>query len=214
MAEEIIKDISQLRDVSRMENCSSLEEAKLLAKEMFKALATQKTAPAIAANQIGIQKRIIVMSIREPIYLVNPVIVSSSMPIPYIESHASFPQKLFTTMRYASVTVKADNINGEFTFGLKENQKHLLYNKDKVNVAVTTHPVIMEAVYIQQTIDTLNGILPMDRELKTTEALYKIKTPNRNKIVTLVKGNEEIQVKYKRALKYLEDGWVIKEDKE
>jgi len=210
MVEEIIKDIEKLRDVSAIENCENLEEAKLLAEEMFKSLANQKTAPAIAANQIGINKKIIVLSVKNAIYLVNPVIVRKSMPTPYIESHASFPQKLFTVIRYASITVKADNIDGELLFGLKTNQKHLLYRDNKVNIAVVTHPVIMEAAYIQQTVDTLNGILPIDIEMSTPEPVSVPNPIGRNEIVTLTKDGVDMTIKFKKSDKFIQDGWKIK----
>lgn len=211
MAEEIIKDISILQDVSNMEDCNDLEEGKKLAQEMFKALASQRTCPAISANQIGINKRIIVLNLREPVYLINPIIVKSSMPAPHVESHASFPQKLFTTIRSASVTVKANNIDGEFTFGLKPGQRKLLYNKNRINTAVTTHPIVMEAAYVQQTIDTLNGIMPMERVLQSVETIKKTSnTIHRNEVVTLEKDGETMRIKYKRAEKFIQDGWKVK----
>ena len=210
MVEEIIKDIDILRDVSKVEDCVSNEEGTLLAQEMFKALAGQKTAPAIAANQIGIQKRIIALSVREPVYLINPVIVSATVPVPYIESHASFPQKLFTPIRFASIVVTADNLEGEFNFGLKGNQRNLLFKDGKINPSVLTHPVIMEAMYIQQAVDTLNGVMPVDREAKMIEPVNVDKGPARNEIVTLTKDDAEMKIKFKKATKFIQDGWKIK----
>lgn len=210
MADEIIKDVAILKDISQISNCDTQEEGKIIAQEMFIALSKQKTAPAISANQIGIQKRVIALNVREAVYLINPVITACSMPTPHVESHASFPQKLFTTIRYASVTVKADNIEKEFTFGLKENQKHLLYQGNRVNVALTTHPLVMEAAYVQQAIDTLNGVMPIERTLQHIDPVKKSNTPNRNEVVILCKGKETIKIKYKKALKLIEEGWVIK----
>lgn len=219
MTDKIIQDILQLQDISNITPCDSLEEGKLLAEEMFKILVEQKTAPVLSGNQVGIMKNIIVMSIREPIYLVNPKIKSMDILAPHLESHASFPQKLFTTLRYASILVTADNIDGEFRFGLKKNQRNLLYKNHKVNIAVTTHPIVMEAAYIQQAIDTLNGILPMERDInaiKITAPISVDKQPGRNEIVVLERLNpethvvDEMNIKFKFIDKYLIEGWTMK----
>lgn len=209
MAEDIIKDITVLQDISSVVDCDNLEDGKLLAQELFKSLAQQKTAPAIAANQIGINKRIIVLSVREPIYLINPQIISATIQIPYLESHASFPQKLFTTIRYASITIKADNVLDNMCFGVRDNQRHLLYSGKKINAAVTTHPVIMEAVYVQQAIDTLNGIMPMAREMVMQSPVCVEKTPSRNELITISNGAEVKILKYKKAEWFINNGWII-----
>ena len=39
---------------------------------------------------------------------------------------------------------------------------------------------------------------------------FKTKEPGRNTLVTLVKDNQEMQIKYKRSKEYIENGWSLK----
>jgi len=188
------------------ENCT-VEEAKELNKELFTALANQKTAPALAANQIGINKRLIVINAREPIYLVNPKILETSSSIPYIEAHSSFPNKLFNILRFSTVLVQADNLKKPIKFGTNK-----VYKENILDLVAIQSPLIMEAVYIQQCIDTLNGKHPSEREPKTPEP-RKSEKIRRNNIVTIISDSGETKnLKYKLAEKYINLGWAIKKD--
>ena len=77
------------------------------------------------------------------------------------------------------------------------------------------HPVVMEAVYLQQTIESLNGMTMWDFEVSKNEPtkMEKIKKVYRNELVTIIKDDQELQIKYKRIEQYLEDGWILKENK-
>lgn len=203
----IILEKEKLRNISDITNCESIEEGKIISKELFKELSNQRTSPAISANQIGISKRVIAISIIEPIYLINPVIIARDLIYTAIESHSSFPNRLFTTIRPAHLIVKADNINGEITFGLKVNQKRLLYVRGQLNKLAIVHPKIMEALYIEQAIDTLNGILPEDKEIKEITPIKKDKLPGRNDKILISKDNNETYIKSKYLNSFISRGW-------
>lgn len=188
---------------------SVTETGKEVMKELFVALTKQKTAPALAANQIGSDERVVVVSAREPLGLVNPKIVEESMPFAYMEAHSTFPNRLWFTMRNASILVTADNLKEPVRFGLKPEESDKLFKNGQLNMAVIQHPVVMEACYIQQTIDTLDGIYPEQRKPKLTEPIKKDKKPGRNEIVTLIKDGKSQSIKYKKAQKLLADGWML-----
>ena len=60
---------------------------------------------------------------------------------------------------------------------------------------------------VQHEIDHLNGMRIMDRMIDTTIRVEK--KPGRNQLVT-IKRNDAVKVlKYKKAEKFLNDGWVI-----
>ena len=66
----------------------------------------------------------------------------------------------------------------------------------------------LEAVCVQHEIDHLNGIRIMDRIIDTTIRRTEKKI-GRNSLVT-IKRNDAVKVlKYKKAEKFLDDGWII-----
>ena len=66
---------------------------------------------------------------------------------------------------------------------------------------------LLESVCVQHEIDHLNGVVCMDRKIDTTiRAERKI---GRNQLVT-IKRNDAVKVlKYKKAQKFINDGWVM-----
>ena len=154
----IITDIDKLRVIA--EECSSLEDGKETVKELFVELAKQKTAPALAATQIGINKRVIVLNVRETLYFVNPKIVDyyKESLCPYLESDASFPQMLCHTSRYATIRISADNLKDPILLGVKPGES--------INKLTVAHPAVMEAAYFQQALDHLDGIVMWDKEIQ------------------------------------------------
>ena len=70
---------------------------------------------AVAANQIGIQKRAFVMrkSQNNFMFFINPVLVKGTAEFDHSEGCLSLPgQGLFTVKRYKNITVK-DDLHGE-----------------------------------------------------------------------------------------------------
>ena len=128
-------------------------------------LATMYAAPGIglAAIQVGVPKRIIVMDIsrgddpKHPRFFVNPQIIwVSEETIPYEEGCLSVPEYYDEVERPAKVRVRYLNYDGKTV----EEEAEGLY-----------------AVCIQHEIDHLNGVLFIDHlsRLKREQAVKKVK---------------------------------------
>ena len=68
----IINDINKLK-----EKCVrvSIEEGEEIGIKLLHELRNSKNGVGLAANQIGINKRVCVVNVKEPIVLINPKIV-------------------------------------------------------------------------------------------------------------------------------------------
>jgi len=171
----------------------SIKEGEEIAVRILDELRKSKTpGVGLAANQIGINKRVCVINVKEPLVLINPKIVEKSEDkFIFPEGCLSFPKKYVRTERHVSVTVKADNHNSKLSFSAD--------SKD-MNSA-------MECVCVQHEIDHLNGITMFDRKfVKPAAVSNKI---GRNEKVTIEKGSESKTLKYKKAESLLEDGWTL-----
>ena len=67
---------------------------------------------------------------------------------------------------------------------------------------------LLESVCVQHEIDHLNGIVCMDRKIETSYVRSEKKI-GRNELVTIKKGDVKV-LKYKKAQKFINDGWEIK----
>ena len=67
---------------------------------------------------------------------------------------------------------------------------------------------MLESVCVQHEIDHLNGITIYDREIKL-EPTKSEKKIGRNNLVTIKKGDAVKVLKYKKAQKFINDGWVM-----
>jgi len=70
---------------------------------------------------------------------------------------------------------------------------------------------LLEAVCVQHEIDHLDGITMFDRQLKGITIKREGKKLGRNTKVLIKKGNDTQTLKYKKATKYLENGWTLVE---
>ena len=113
---------------------------------MLEVLKESDNGVGLAANQIGINRRVCVINVVRPIVLVNPVITGQFDKILFQEGCLSFPGTYIITERYTNIAVKADNHPGV-----------LLFDKDKN---------LLECVCVQHEIDHLNGITMYDRQAK------------------------------------------------
>ncbi|WP_148409274.1 peptide deformylase [Murimonas intestini] len=85
-----------------------------LLDDMMDTLHDTENGAALAANQVGILKRLVVVDYGEYcLKLVNPRIVESSGEQECIEACLSFPGKMGKTVRPQTVTVSALNEKGE-----------------------------------------------------------------------------------------------------
>ena len=181
----IIKDKNRLK--TKCENVNTLEEGEEIAIKLFKELSDKGIG--LAANQIGINKRVCVINIKEPIAFINPSIKKLDGEVIIPESCLSFPNKKIITKRARWITIISDN-HGEVVMGSDRDDESLL-----------------EAVCAQHEIDHLDGITMYDRRfIKPPIRSNKI---GRNEKVQITKGSESKILKYKKAQPLLEDGWSL-----
>ena len=85
----------------------SIKEGEKIGVKILHELRNSKTpGVGLAANQIGINKRVCVVNVKEPIVLINPKIVEKSEDkFIFPEGCLSFPKKYIRTERYVSITV-------------------------------------------------------------------------------------------------------------
>ena len=186
----IVKDISQLKEKCVPVSALSYGEGEDIAKRLLKELSNSKNGIGLAANQIGINKRVCVVNVKEPLVLINPRIVEhSEEQFPFPEGCLSFPNKHIRTLRYISIIVEADNHEGKLSFSAES---------DNINDA-------FECACVQHEIDHLDGITMFERAIVTQpyKAPEKI---GRNEKVTITDGNETKELKWKKAQPLVESG--------
>ena len=190
----IIKDKNKLK-----EKCSpvSVKEGEEIGVRLLHELRESKNGIGLAANQIGINKRVCVVNVKEPLVLINPKIVEKSKEqFIFPEGCLSFPDSKIKTIRHESIVVEADNHQGKLSFSA---------NSKNIDDA-------FECVCVQHEIDHLNGITMFDREFKQEPIVKGKNAPlkiGRNEKVTIIKGSESKVMKYKKVQPMLEDGWTL-----
>ena len=189
----IIKDKNKLTTPCEV---VSLKEGEDIAANLLQELRQSESGIGLAANQIGIQKRVCVVNVKEPLVLINPKIVEKSKEqFVFAEGCLSFPDSKLKTIRHESVVVEADNHEGQLSFNA---------NSKDINDA-------FECVCVQHEIDHLDGITMFDREFKQTPIKREGRKIGRNEKVTISDGKESKVIKYKKAQPLLEDGWNLVE---
>ena len=189
-----------IEDKSKLEiKCSpvSVKEGEEIGVRLLHELRQSENGIGLAANQIGINKRVCVINVKEPIVLINPKIVEHSKEqFVFPEGCLSFPDSKVKTIRHQDIVVEADNHKGRLSFSA---------NSKDINDA-------FECVCVQHEIDHLDGVTMFDREFKQEPIVRGINAPNkigRNEKVTITKGTESKVLKYKKAEPMLEDGWTL-----
>tara|TARA_R110002020_G_scaffold215876_2_gene423180 strand:+ start:877 stop:1452 length:576 start_codon:yes stop_codon:yes gene_type:complete len=189
----IITEVSKLQTIC--ESVSSVKEGEKIGAQLLKELTESKNGIGLAANQIGINKRVCVVNVKEPLVLINPKIVEQSEEkFIFPEGCLSFPNKKIRTQRYVSVVVETDNHKEQLSFSAEGGD---------INSA-------FECVCVQHEIDHLDGITMFDREF-IREPYRAPKSYGRNEKVTVEKGGNTKELKYKKAQSLLEDGWTLVE---
>jgi len=190
----IIKDKNKLQ-----EKCSpvSIKEGEEIGVRLLHELRESNNGIGLAANQIGINKRVCVINVKDTIVLVNPKIVEKSKEqFIFPEGCLSFPDSKIKTQRHQDIVVEADNHDGKLSFSA---------NSKDINDA-------FECVCVQHEIDHLDGITMFDREFRQEPIVRGVNTPKkigRNEKVTITKGTESKVLKYKKVQPMLKDGWVL-----
>ena len=182
-------------------------EEEVISAALFTALEKEKGF-GLSANQIGVDKRMCVINIKEPMVLVNPKIVKrSEEAVQYIESCLSLPKtmrKAKNTVRSISITVETDNL-GTVEFSADEPKKigtegHNYFGDEG----------LLECVVAQHEIDHLDGILITDsiRAYNIQRVSEKKFGRNEKVMVKSPDGDTEF-MKYKKAVPLLEKGYQI-----
>ena len=190
----IIKDKNKLK-----EKCSptTIKEGEEIAVRLLHELRnSENKGIGLAANQIGINKRVCVINVKEPLVLINPEIIErSEKEFIFPEGCLSFPNKKVRTKRNVSIKVKADNHESTLSFSADSKEMNDAF----------------ECVCVQHEIDHLDGITMFDREFKQIPIKRESKKIGRNEKVLIACGVESKTIKYKKALPLLEKGWTLVE---
>ena len=160
-----------------------IKEGEEIAVRLLHELRQSKNGIGLAANQIGINKRVCVVNVKEPLVLINPKIVEKSKEqFVFPEGCLSFPDSKIKTTRHQDIVVEADNHKGQLSFSA---------NSKDINDA-------FECVCVQHEIDHLDGITMFDREFKQEPVVNGVNAPKkigRNEKVTITKGSETKTIK-------------------
>ena len=175
-------------------------EEDVISAALFTALEKEKGF-GLSANQIGVDKRMCVVNIKEPMVLVNPKIVKrSEEAVQYIESCLSLPKtmrKPKNTVRSISITVETDNL-GTVEFGPDE--------KDKIGTDGHNYFAdegLLECVVAQHEIDHLDGILITDSiRAYNIQRVSEKKYGRNDKVMIKSPDGETDFVKYKKQYHY------------
>ena len=178
-----------------------------IAKELFQILNKRKDGIGLAANQVGIDAHVAVVNVIEPLVLINPKIIHKEFPIDYFEGCLSYPKKGTPTTRYRDVIIQTAQSESGWYFSGAETPKEGKGSWEVEKNDKDQELRLLESVCVQHEIDHLNGVVCMDRKIDTTiRAERKI---GRNQLVT-IKRNDAVKVlKYKKAQKFINDGWVM-----
>ena len=200
---EIIKDLNSLN--KRTNNIDSINEGELIASMLFSELSKHKGAVGLAANQIGIDKSVCVINVLKPIWLMNPVILTTANAFNYKESCLSIPEVSVTTKRFSKLKIRADNYYDDIIIDVS------YVPEDKIKSSLE----VLECVCFQHEIDHLFGFTILDREVKNNFNNFKkpFKKINSREIILMEKDGIIIKVKRKKVNRFIKRGYIIKEGK-
>ena len=172
------------------EEVKTVEEGEKIGVQLLKELTESTNGIGLAANQIGINKRVCVINVKEPLVLINPRIVEKSEEqFVFAEGCLSFPGKHVKTGRHTSVIVEADNHEGKLSFSA---------DSEDMNDA-------FECACVQHEIDHLDGITMFERSV-TPQPIRVPKKIGRNERVIITDGKETKELKWKKAQPLVESG--------
>ena len=202
---KLVTDTSVLKKV--IPTTPFTKEEQDLATAALLTAVTQHQGLGMSANQIGLNKRICVINVKEqPLVLVNPQILDEGQEkLIYFEGCLSLPKtmkKPIKTVRSYNVKVKADNFPDVLEFGTEER------NHQDIN-SLFGDINLLESICVQHEIDHLNGLTIRDRQYTETVRLTSFGKLGRNEKLLLKKGEETLSVKKKNLSTYLEQGWEV-----
>ena len=185
----------------------SVEEGRFIATELLQILNKRKDGIGLAANQVGIDAQVAVVNVRKPIILFNPKVINQWDEVSYYEGCLSFPKHGIRTKRYKNIIVKSADVECQYYFSGANSAKGVKGTWETAKKH-DTEQRLLEAICVQHEIDHLNGITIHDREKKLEPTMVERKI-GRNQLVT-IKRNDAVKVlKYKKAQKFINQGWII-----
>jgi peptide deformylase len=204
MLETIDRSNKIVRDIKKLsvptEKVKSIKEGEMIAATLFKYLTENTDGIGLAANQLGINKRVAVVNVTEPIYLINPEIISVGKEVIFQEGCLSVKSKKpIHTKRFDSITIKCDNYESNMIFEADHD--------DDVDG-------MLECMCVQHEIDHLDGKTILDRKHTKEPIKRGVNAPvkiGRNQKITITDGSTFKTLKFKKAQTMLEDGWTIQE---
>ena len=173
----------------------SLEDGLKIATELLQILNKRKDGIGLAANQVGIDARVAVVNVREPLILINPEIISKTDKVPYYEGCLSYPGHGFHTERYETIEIKTEQVEGTLIFSgvhTGEDAKGTWEQEGKKHEVPEQELRLLEAICVQHEIDHLNGLTIHHRKRNTTIKVEK--KPGRNELCPCGSGK-----KYKKC---------------
>ena len=127
---------------------SEIREGGIIGERLLEILAKTNDGVGLAANQVGINRRVCVINVDRPIILINPRIVGKFGKSYFQEGCLSFPGKVVVTERWTNIAVACDGSKNHM-FPFEKNP--------------------LECVCVQHEIDHLNGVTMFDRAIKDLE---------------------------------------------
>ena len=188
----------------------SVEEGLAIAEELFQILNKRGDGIGLAANQVGIDAQVAVVNVTEPLVLINPKYINKEFEIMYGEGCLSYPGQAIKTKRYRDVIIQtAQSESGWYFSGAKVPADESRGSWEVERKKKDSELRLLESVCVQHEIDHLNGITIHDREIKL-EPTRSEKKIGRNQLVTIKRGDAVKVLKYKKAQKLINQGWVMK----
>lgn len=122
-----IRNIRYFDDPILRKRCKEVkffnDKIRQILDDMLDTLQQTENGAAIAANQVGILKRLVVIDYNNCfLKLVNPIIIGCSGVQECNEACLSFPNRCVKTIRPQKVTLQAQNENGEGIIITGENE--------------------------------------------------------------------------------------------
>jgi len=186
----------------------SVDEGLHIAKDLLLILTERKDGIGLAANQVGIDANVAVVNVREPLILINPVIIEQWDEIEYYEGCLSYPKRGVHTKRYRNVIVQTEQEESGWYFSGTESGQEARGTWEEGKIQAQEQR-LLEAVCVQHEIDHLNGVTIMDREYKS-KPLRVSKKWGRNEVVGITDGKTYKEIKYKKAKPLIDSGkWEI-----
>ena len=144
----------------------SVDEGLKIAEELLNILSERKDGIGLAANQVGIDARVAVVNVREPLILINPVITEQWDDIIYYEGCLSYEGKGVDTKRFKNVIIHTEQEESDWYFSGATNPSEGKGSWESPIKNKDDELRLLESICIQHEIDHLYGKTILDREDK------------------------------------------------